>query len=44
MQSSSTHFGIRNISNVGGSRYSDEVVNMRGALINYLNSENGAVL
>ena len=43
MQSSSTHFGITNISNVRGSRYSDEAVNMRDALMNYLNSEEGAV-
>ena len=41
--SSSTHFGITNISNVRGSRYSDEAVNMRDALMNYLNSEEGAV-
>ena len=43
VQSSSTHFGITNISNVRGSRYSDEAVNMRDALMNYLNSEEGAV-
>ena len=45
VQSSSTHFGITNISNVRGSRYSDsdETVNMRDALMNCLNSEEGAV-
>ena len=44
VQSSSTHFGITNIINVRGSRYSEEAVNVRDALINYLSSEEGALL
>ena len=43
MQSSSTRFGITNISSVRGFRYSDQAVNMRDALMNYLNSVEGAV-
>ena len=43
VQSSSTHFRITNIRNVRGSRYSDEVVNMMNALMNYLSNEKRAV-
>ena len=42
-RSSSTYFGLTNINNVRGSRYSEEPINMRDALMNYLNSEEGAV-
>ena len=42
-QSSSTYFGLTNVNNVRGSRYSDQAINMRDALMNYLNSEEGAV-
>ena len=44
MQSSSIHFGVRNISNVRDSRFSVKVSNMRNVLMGYLNSEEGVLL
>ena len=44
MQSSSMHFGVRNISNVRDSRFSVKVSNMRNVLMDYLNSEEGVLL
>ena len=44
MQSSSMHFGVRNISNVRDSHFSVKVSNMRNVLMGYLNSEEGVLL
>ena len=44
MQSSSIHFGVRNISNVRDSHFSVKVSNMRNVLMGYLNSEEGVLL